>query len=144
MAESTTTTTTPATDQPLRCVIVTPERAVLDTRTNFVALPMIDGELGVLPQRAALVGRLAPGELRLGTGGPVRRFFVDGGFAQVRRDVVTVLTPQAIEANEIDLAAVTAALQAAEQLEPTDAAQRQAKQQALSRARAQQRIARKQ
>src|SRR5215470_19723695 len=99
---------------PLRCVVVTPERASLDQEVDFVALPMYDGELGVLPGRAALIGRLGPGELRIREGGQTQRFFVDGGFAQVRHDVVTVLTPRAQKAEDIDTAAATAALEAAQ------------------------------
>ena len=76
----------------LKCVVVTPERAVLDEPAEFVALPMYDGELGVLPGRAPLIGRLGVGELRLQQHGTARRLFVDGGFAQVRADTVTILT----------------------------------------------------
>jgi len=141
MADTTPSPAPPASGM-LRCVIVTPERSVLDEQTNFIVLPMIDGELGVLPQRAPLVGRLGPGELRLGSGGPVRRFFIDGGFAQVRRNVVTVLTPRAIEAEAIDQAAAAAELQQAQAQTPTTAAERLAKQQAISRAQAQLRITR--
>ena len=54
-----------STDRHLKCVVVTPERACLDEVADFVALPMFDGELGVLPGRAALIGRLGYGELRL-------------------------------------------------------------------------------
>ena len=79
-------------NQPLQCVVVTPERAVLDEPADFVALPMYDGELGVLPGRAPLIGRLGYGELRIRRGQETRRFFVDGGFAQVRANTVTVLT----------------------------------------------------
>src|SRR6058998_3517668 len=88
----------------VRCVVVTPERAVLDAPAEFVALPMYDGELGVLPGRAPLIGRLGVGELRLLQHGAARRFFVDGGFAQVRGDTVTVLTNKAVPAGEIDAA----------------------------------------
>ena len=83
----------------LQCVVVTPERVFLSEAVDFVALPLYDGELGVLRGREALVGLLGPGELRVRDGQRVRRFFVEGGFAQVRGDVVTVLTPQA-RANE--------------------------------------------
>jgi F-type H+-transporting ATPase subunit epsilon len=86
----------------VQCVVVTPERTVLDATVDFVALPMFDGELGVLPGRAALIGRLGPGELRTKKGHDVKRFFVDGGFAQVRGNVVTVLTPRAMPGSEID------------------------------------------
>jgi F-type H+-transporting ATPase subunit epsilon len=63
---------------------------------------MYDGELGVLPGRAALIGRLGPGELRTRTGETVKRYFVDGGFAQVRDNIVTVLTPRAVPAASIN------------------------------------------
>src|SRR5262249_1605994 len=66
---------------PLRCVVVTPERALVDAAFDFVALPMYDGELGVLPGRAPLIGRLGPGELRTRHGNETNRYFVDGGFA---------------------------------------------------------------
>lgn len=98
---------------PLRCVVVTPERALLDAQVDFVALPMYDGELGVLPGRAALIGRLGPGELRTRHGHETQRFFVDGGFAQVRNNVVTVLTPRALKAEEINRALAEHALESA-------------------------------
>jgi F-type H+-transporting ATPase subunit epsilon len=85
-----------ATDKKLQCVLVTPERAVFDKPADMVILPMIDGELGVQPGRAALVGRLGRGELRLKRGGETETFQIDGGFAQVRSDVVTVLTTRLV------------------------------------------------
>src|SRR5438128_2059627 len=100
----------PTTSQLLQCVVVTPERAVLDEQADFVALPMYDGELGVLPGRAALIGRLGYGELRTRIGTVTKRFFVDGGFAQVRENVVTVLTPRAMKAEEINAEAANRAL----------------------------------
>jgi F-type H+-transporting ATPase subunit epsilon len=39
-----------------------------------------------------MIGRLGKGELRLTTGGNVKKLHIEGGFAQVRSDVVTVLT----------------------------------------------------
>jgi F-type H+-transporting ATPase subunit epsilon len=79
----------------LKCVVVTPERTVLDEPAEFVVLPMYDGELGVLPRRAPLIGRLGKGQLRLKLGGATKKFRLEGGFAQVRNNVVTVLTPKA-------------------------------------------------
>jgi F-type H+-transporting ATPase subunit epsilon len=83
-------------DKKLQCVIVTPERAVLDEPADMVILPMIDGELGVQPRRAALVGRLGNGELRIKNGAETKKLRVEGGFAQVRSDVVTVLTTRVV------------------------------------------------
>ncbi len=85
----------------LKCVVVTPEKAVLDVKAEFIVLPLYDGEFGVLPGHAPLVGRLGPGELRVKQGEKTLAYFVDGGFAQVRANVVTVLTPRAIEAKDV-------------------------------------------
>jgi F-type H+-transporting ATPase subunit epsilon len=125
----------------LQCVVVTPERAVLDEAVDFVALPMYDGELGVLPGRAPLIGRLGYGELRTRKGEVTRRFFVDGGFAQVRANVVTVLTPRALKADEIDAAAAQRTLEETREggLNPEA---RAARFKAQERARAQLRIVR--
>src|SRR5437588_12112995 len=102
---------TPTTARELHCVVVTPERVLLDEPADFVALPMYDGELGVLPGRAPLIGRLGYGELRVRRDGAVHRFFVDGGFVQVRDNVVSVLTQRAIAAERIDAAAARQALE---------------------------------
>jgi len=123
----------------LQCVVVTPERAVLDEPADFVALPMFDGELGVLPGRAPLIGRLGFGELRVRHGEKTQHFYLDGGFAQVRANVVTVLTPRAIPASEISAGAAQQALEAALMPATGDALEAALKQQA--RARAQLRLA---
>ena len=126
----------------LQCVVVTPERAVFDEPADFVALPMFDGELGVAPGRAPLIGRLGTGELRTRKGGVTKRYFVDGGFAQVRNNVVTVLTERALKAEEISVEAAQTTLQRAQA--PTAKPEEQkAHERAQLRARAQLRIARK-
>ena len=110
----------------VQCVVVTPERVFLNEAADFVVLPLDDGELGVLPGREALVSLLGPGELRVKGGEQARRFFVDGGFAQVRGDVVTVLTPQALKAEDIT-AAASACLDTSGAQPATPEAQRRAR-----------------
>jgi F-type H+-transporting ATPase subunit epsilon len=122
----------------LQCVVVTPERAVLDGPADFVVLPMFDGELGVLPGRAPLIGRLGFGELRVRQGQSMQHFYVDGGFAQVRANVVTVLTARALPVAEISENAAQQALQAALVPATGDALEAALKQQ--ERARAQLRL----
>ncbi len=126
----------------LHCVVVTPERALLDEPADFVALPLYDGELGVLPGRAPLIGRLGYGELRIRRGNATQRFFVDGGFAQVRANVVTVLTGKAMKADEIEPEAAKRALEESlAAAAPTVEAQ-DARLKAQERARSQLRVAR--
>jgi F-type H+-transporting ATPase subunit epsilon len=130
------------TTRAVQCVVVTPERTVIDEPVDFVALPMYDGELGVLPGRAPLIGRLGAGELRTRRNNTVERYFVDGGFAQVRNNVVTVLTPTAIRARDIDPAAVNAQIEAARR--PADSPEaREAQQKRIAKGRAQLRVASK-
>jgi F-type H+-transporting ATPase subunit epsilon len=123
----------------LRCVVVTPEQALLDEPADFVALPMYDGELGVLPGRAALIGRLGFGELRVRRGAQTQHFYLDGGFAQVRANVVTVLTPKAVPA--ADIAPEAARQELAEALRPATGAELEANLRRQERARAQLRVA---
>jgi F-type H+-transporting ATPase subunit epsilon len=96
--------TTPAARM-LRVVVVTPEQTVLDATTDFVALPLYDGELGVAPSHAPMIGRLGYGELRIGHGDG-QRYYIDGGFVQVIDNVVSVLTNRAIPSTRLDEAKI--------------------------------------
>ena len=125
----------------LQCVVVTPERRLFDEVVEFVALPLYDGELGILPGRAPLIGRLGFGELRIRDGGTSRRYFVDGGFAQVRDDVVTVLTSRAVPAAEVDTTAATQELEKAQARRASTDVEQDEKSRSIARARAQLRIA---
>jgi F-type H+-transporting ATPase subunit epsilon len=99
--EHETTSASRASTGRLQCVVVTPEKSLFDLRVDFVALPLFDGELGVLPGRAPLIARLGYGELRTRTAETIAHYFVEGGFAQVRDDVVTVLTSRAIRVADL-------------------------------------------
>lgn len=87
----------------LECIVVTPEATVFQHPAQFIALPLFDGELGIAPGHTPLIGRLGYGELRLTEGGKTTRLYIDGGFAQVVDNVVSVLTPRAIPADKLDL-----------------------------------------
>src|SRR6478672_5136681 len=97
----------------LQCIIVTPEATALDTPAKFVALPLFDGEAGIAPGRAPLIGRLGYGELRVSTGDKTQRYYVDGGFVQVADNIVSVLTNRAIPADRLDTVAASEQLSTA-------------------------------
>jgi len=86
----------------LRVVVVTPEQTVVDVTTDFVALPLYDGELGVAPGHAPTIGRLGYGELRIGHEDSAQRLYVDGGFVQIADNLVSVLTNRAIPTARLD------------------------------------------
>lgn len=124
-----------ATTGRIQCVVVSPEKKLLDEQVDSVVLPLFDGELGVYPGRAPLIGRLGFGELRINAGGQVRRFFVEGGFAQVRDDVVTVLSARSIPAAEVDPDAVREDLARARALTAKTVSEIEARDRAINRAR---------
>ena len=65
--------------QQLRCVVVTPETTVLETPARFVALPLHDGEIGILPGHSPMIGRLGYGPMRIEREGASEVYYVDGG-----------------------------------------------------------------
>jgi F-type H+-transporting ATPase subunit epsilon len=127
----------------LRVVVVTPERAVLDEPADMVVLPMFDGERGVLFGHAPFVGQLGPGELRIKSGNTARRFFIDGGFAQVTGSVVNVLTARALAPDKLTPDAVATARAAAEALPSNNAVERDTRTKALARAQGMAKVAAK-
>ena len=72
--------------------------------------------------------------------GITARYYVDGGFVQIRQNAVTVLTQKAIKGEEIQIPAAEAALKAA-QTPAADAGTQEARLKAQQRARAQIRVA---
>ena len=71
----------------LTCTVVTPEQTALETKADFVALPLFDGEIGILANHSPLIGRLGYGEMRIKSGGQTQVYYVDGGFVQVADNV---------------------------------------------------------
>ena len=127
----------------VRCVVVTPEKAFLDETAEMVILPMYDGELGVLPGRSPIIGRLGAGELRLKSNGNVKRLFVEAGFVQVRSNVITVLTANARPAAEVTAAMADEARAEAEALPTANAVERANKAKARDRAQGMKKVATK-
>lgn len=92
----------------IRCVIVTPEQTVLDTKATRVILPLDDGSRGIAAGHAPFIGRLGAGEVQLlgvagGMGAETTiRTFIDGGFTEVGHNEVTVITQHATDSGSID------------------------------------------
>ena len=99
---------------PLHLDIVTPEKTHFSGKVSFVYLPGSEGELGILPNHAALVTALKPGELRYGAEGEIEMLAVGSGFVEVADDKVVVMTDMALDEHQIDEVAVAAAMERAE------------------------------
>jgi F-type H+-transporting ATPase subunit epsilon len=95
--------------------IVTPEKIVYTNEVEMVVAPTLDGEIGVLPLHAPLVGALKPGEVRVKIGDLVEWFAVSGGYIQVHEDKVIILADDAEAASQIDVERARQAKSLAEQ-----------------------------
>ncbi len=123
-----------------QCSVVTPEKVVLECATRFVALPAHDGEIGLLRGRAPLLCKLAIGKLRVQTEAGMEIFYVDGGFAEMAGNELTVLTEDARRAEEIDRGEVEELLEKARARAAGDPAARFEREKAIERARMQLRV----
>ncbi len=86
---------------PFKIALVTPEAMVLETSIEQAIIPAHDGEMGILHLRAPLVVTLGAGWLALDTAGTRTRYYLSGGFAQMKEDVLTVLADEAIPEDKI-------------------------------------------
>ena len=88
----------------LHLEIITAGGAVVDTPAAQITLPLADGEVGILPGHAPLLGALMCGVVR----------YTAAGKENVAAGNVTVLARTAERAPDIDLARAEAALHRAE------------------------------
>lgn len=98
----------------LHLEIVTAGGAAVDTQAAQVTLPLADGEAGVLPGHAPLLGALVSGVVRYTSGGAEHYCAVSPGTVNVAANTVTVLARTAEPAPDIDLPRAEAALRRAE------------------------------
>lgn len=90
-------------DRQLEVRIITPERIAFQEKVDAVVATAYDGEVGILPGHAPMMVVLGIGELRVRMGNRFEWFAIGEGFLHVADDVVTVLTPFAEAAREVDV-----------------------------------------
>lgn len=94
-----------------RIAIVTPEAQILDEECIYASIPAHDGQIGIEHLRAPLLVKLGDGTLKITSPhGDDSFYFIGGGFAQVKDDVLTILTEQAKRDRDIDKDEARAAL----------------------------------
>ncbi len=90
-------------DGTLQVRIITPERVAFEGAADSLVATAYDGEFGILPGHAPMMVVLGIGEFRIRQGERYEWFAIGEGFLHVLDDVVTVLTPFAESAREIDV-----------------------------------------
>jgi F-type H+-transporting ATPase subunit epsilon len=98
----------------LNLEIVTPQKVLLTTEAEYVTLPGKIGELGILPGHIPLLTTLCSGVLSYRSSGNVGKLAVHFGYAEVRKDHITVLADIAEPADRINIERAQTAQQTAE------------------------------
>ena len=86
----------------LSFALVSPERELFHGEVDHVVVPGSEGEFGVSPNHAPVMSMIKPGALRTLNDGVERRIFVNGGFADVTPEGLSVLAEEAIDLADID------------------------------------------
>lgn len=94
--------------------VVSPEGNVLKEEAEFVVLPGVTGEIGILPNHAPLITAMDVGVIRYTIGGTTKKIATSGGFVEVAENKVTVLADTAELGELIDLDRAMAAKERAE------------------------------
>ncbi|MEA1961415.1 MAG: F0F1 ATP synthase subunit epsilon [Bacillota bacterium] len=95
--------------------IVTPEQILLKDEVQFVIVPEMNGELGVLKNHAPLIAALNTGILRYTDPvGAVKKIAVSGGFMEVIYNEARVLAETAEHGEDIDVLRAKASRERAE------------------------------
>lgn len=96
--------------------IVTPERLVFEEHVDQATLPVLDGQVTILPNHRSYIAALKAGEVLLKKGTEEILIATSGGFIEFNDNVLVVLADTAEAAEDIDLARAQEARKRAEEL----------------------------
>ena len=83
--------------------VITPDHIVLDTQADTVRVPALDGSMGFLPRHANLVSALDMGLLTWRQDGKDHSLFVSGGFVEIKKDTVRVVSEAGELPEDVDV-----------------------------------------
>ena len=87
--------------------LVTPARIIAQKNVQMVVAPGVEGLFGVLPRHASMLADLARGVVEVHEDGKVtERYMIDGGFADVSGESVTILAERAVNLGAADAAKI--------------------------------------
>lgn len=79
----------------ITCTLITPEQEVFEKEATYIDLPAHDGQMGFMAKRAPLLVKLGTGVMTVKGSDGETRVRVSGGFAQMKRNTLAVLTDKA-------------------------------------------------
>ncbi len=93
--------------------LVSPEQELFSGLVDQVDIPGTEGDLGVLPNHAPLMAAIRTGAITVYNDGNKTDYFVQGGFADVTPEGLTVLAERALPMNALQADVLQADIDAA-------------------------------
>ena len=84
--------------------LISPERLLLSCQADMITLPGAEGYMGVMAGHSPLVSTLRAGMIDVQIDGKDDRYFIRGGFVEIRPTKITILAEEALPMTEMDLA----------------------------------------
>ena len=95
----------------LKFSLVSPERELFSGDVDQVDVPGTEGDLGILPNHSPLMAAIRTGLVGVYHDGVESFYFVQGGFADVTQDGLTVLAERAMALGDVDLPGIDAEIE---------------------------------
>ena len=88
----------------IKIELVTPSKMLFADSAEMAVIPGSEGVFGVLPRHAATLANLQRGALNVYNNGDItRRFFIDGGVADVLPERVIILAERAVDLDAVSV-----------------------------------------
>ncbi len=88
----------------IKIELVTPSKMMFNESADMVIIPGSEGFFGVLPRHAPTLANLQRGKLDVYNNGSItRRFFIDGGVADVLPERVIILAERAVDLDDVSI-----------------------------------------
>lgn len=100
----------------IKIEIVSPERLLLAEQATSATVPGVEGYFTVMGEHAPVLTILKPGFVVVETGNNKKTIYVEGGFADVSPEGLTILAENARMASDFDRAEIEAKLAEAQKL----------------------------
>ena len=82
---------------------VSPEASIVSSEVEMVLIPGIDGDAGILPNHSPFMTTLRQGIVEVTfEEGNVKRYLVEGGFADIPQEKMTILAENSLNLSDSD------------------------------------------
>ena len=82
---------------------VSPEDSIVSSEVEMVLIPGIEGDAGILPNHSPFMTTLRQGIVEITfEEGNVKRYLVEGGFADINQDKMTLLAENSLNLSDLD------------------------------------------